>query len=198
MSKKFHKSPEIVVKDPRSGVDVAAYGDDRGTVKRETIAEREKVPGYGIAVMRRAKDWLDKQYEKGHMSDIAYQGARDFQCKYSAAGHDRIATTNLTGSGGGMDKEDIMTRAADARDWVEMVKANLGGSDNPMWLALVWIVGEGRSARSLGDEHGKDHRYWMGVLDSALHIVGDIWADRAYGREKPRRLRVYKNKVDKC
>lgn len=195
---KFLNSPEILTRDPKSGLDVSAYGEDRGPIRREVIESRENVKGYGISLTRRAKDWLDKQFEKGEMSDSAYHAARDFQNKYSAAGHDRIATTNLTGSGGGMDKEDIMTRAADARDWVEMVKARLGGVDNPMWLALVWIVGEGRSARSLGDEHGKDHRYWMGVLDSALHILSDVWARRAYGRTKPRRMRGQSKGVDKC
>ncbi len=179
---RFQNDHEEYIRDPRYGVPVSRFGNAKAPIVRETVRATFGANDQG----NRVKDQLDRWREAGVITDNAYHAGRAFGDDFERCGYDRCRTTNLVGThGGGVGIEDILTRSADARNYVHTTIKALGGPTSRMSLAVVHIVGFKRDIKSLANQMGTQSRdYWTGTVQAALELMGEDYKRMLQGKRR--------------
>lgn len=174
----FNPPVEDAVFDTRLKMKISRQGRDRGEKARDLQQVATDVEGRAH-VANRLVDALDRMLKNGSISRDAFDAAREFQRAYDRCGHDRMATTNFTGSGGGdVSKEDIMARTADAQAYCQRVRLMLGGAKSPMWQAIEAVLGQRSSLSDFVTDAGRNVHYWSGMTQGALHLMAEAYQAR--------------------
>lgn len=186
-ARQFLAAPDDQVFDPRAGMKVSRFGQDRGAVERDTRQELVGVDD-GVQSVSRVRDGLDQMRRKGDINDNQLTAARLFQDEFERSGMDHYASVNLMAtSGGGMGIEDVMTRAIRSRDYVAHIFSLLGGNGTAMARVVFWVIGCRKNLEVVARKEGRNAQYWCGVLHAALEIMGEDYERMLQG--KPRRPR---------
>ena len=183
---RFQNDESDYVRDPRYAVPVSRFGEAKPPVKRDTLPVRIGTSdGKSPVMAKRVKDQLDALFERGAITQNAYNAGKLFQMEFERCGYERCRTTNYGGSSGGaMSIEDIYARSSSARDYVHNVFRLLGGPTSKLSLTVYHYVGVGDDVKSLAGMFGKSRDYWTGILHTALEMMGDEYQQMMRGRQR--------------
>jgi hypothetical protein len=187
--------PKQTIRDPRSGVEVALYGDDKGTPEllRQICRQlQEFMPDgvlpfplrtvataidgrFGTANLR--KDCIDILHENGTLGDIEYATAQLLQASFDLAHDYRIGSVGIERTGCGQtDPHEMATmlakRSNRARAKYRAMMGVVGGENSMAGLTMLWVICRRQSLSWMEDNYGRSRRHWGGVLQCALETVG--------------------------
>lgn len=181
---RFNPDPPDLYWSAEKKMELSRFGNARGSVRQELVPVPCDPEGTMIRA-NRVKDRLDVMEERGQIRDHELDAAREFQKNFRLAGYDRVKTTNLSGAaGGGMSVEAQMAATAEARTYIGKAMAIVGGADSPMWKALFWIVGHGKSLRDVSKIETGERDVWTGFVKAALYLLGQDYQRRTRAPRK--------------
>jgi hypothetical protein len=186
-----YTGPKQMVRDLVSGVQVALYGDDKGTP--ELLAQicrqlQEFSPDgvlpfplktiataingrFGTANVR--KDVIDILHENGTLGDVEYATAQLIQSAFDLAHDYRIGSIGIERTGyGHIDPLELATRHNKAREKYRAMMDVVGGENTTAGVTILWVICRRRSLSWMEENYGRTRPYWTGVLQSSLETIG--------------------------
>lgn len=188
--KRAYEGPSMMVYDAKRRMNVAAYGDDRGTPEtlRRVIdylaefvddgvlpfpvrAQEVSVEGR-IQYANRKKDGIDVLHERGAIGDIELIAARELQAAYDVWNDIRMSGISPECVRGSKpDVEYLVQRRIRAGDKVNEMLDLIGGVGCVPRLTVDAMVGRRLTLREMVIRHGRSKDYWSGCLSSGLQSL---------------------------
>lgn len=192
---KFNQpQPDDLVHDPRYGMKVSRFGQDRGAIVRDCDEGEIVDPANHeerIAV-RRVRSGLVRLYREGAISEEMLRAGKFFQDRFEAAGYVHYSTIdfNRVGGGNGGRVEERLCAATQDRKIVDKLLKAVGFPYSQMGKASWWIIGHGMGLEEIAvryDLHdftgAKDRRYWKAMVVAALEVMSKIILQSRAGRK---------------
>jgi hypothetical protein len=186
-----YTGPKQTIRDPRSGVEVALYGDDKGTPEllRQICRQLNEFTPEGVSALplktvataidgrigsaNMRKDCIDILFENGTLGDIEYATAQLLQAAFDLAHDYRIGSVSAERTGNGpVEVEVIVDRHNKARKKYTAMMAVVGGENTTAGVALLWVICRRRSLTWLNENYGRERKHWAGVIQSSLETIG--------------------------
>ncbi len=178
-------APAILMRDPRSGVEVAVLGDDGPTPQR---AQHDKIDtgwraGIETGRSRRVVDSLTLMHRAGTISDDMLVAGLRFRADFDRAHLEGHRTSNLVRTSGSAPKQDLPISVIEARDRVAAAIDRLGGHGSPLAEVCWWVVGAGVSIREFSVRQRWSGRALhvqqaAGLIQGALSILRHLTGNR--------------------
>jgi hypothetical protein len=170
--------------DPRYAAPVSRFSMAKPAVKTEMVPVAVTIDGEKKTAAR-VKDGLDRMFQRGSITENAYNAARLFQNEYGRAGYGRCASVNLEGTNGGfMGIEEIYDRSTRSRDYVFYVISLLGGCESVMAKVVCYYLGENSNLEKIACIGGDSKHYWRGILISALYMMEQDYVRMMRGKRR--------------
>lgn len=184
-AQRFNGAPKDQYFSPSRKIMISREGYDRGSIDQPLDQHVMEVEG-SVQLVNRTRDLLDRLYKAHEINEASYKAGKEFKRCFSAAGYDRVKTSNLTGVGGGygLTAAEQIEQTAEARGTVHSAVEIVGGYNSPMWKAMFWLVGMEKSLNQVSEAEGGSRDVWTGFAKSALYLLG-----REYERSPKNRAR---------
>lgn len=180
---RFLPDPDDLVDYPHGTV--SRFGQDKGSIRRDTVQDIAEVDGRSV-IVRRGADNLDKMRGRLSLSHSQYMAGRELKDAWAASGYSEMKTSNLSDARGGASSPlDHIERTRRARDFIRAIITLLGGDLSPRWIVIKYHIALDQSLRSLaGGKGGRRVTEWKNLLASALEDMGRDYDRRHRGSPK--------------